>query len=487
MTVSTLRKTTSRIPGPWYTKWTSLVLKYYWIRGEKSIYVHSLHKKYGRIVRIGPDEVSVCDIDALKAIYSVKETFRKTPWYRDFVAGIENIFSTGDLDFHRKSRRLLAGPMADSAINELAPRVGGHVDLTIQQMKAESETRKAVDVWKWWLFMTTDIIVEFTFGESFHMLQHGKVRPFALHGILRVQLTALVLQENEYSYFLKNSGIFGIYRSVMPRITQLMSLLPLRSSKTAARAVATMAQAASDGLAIHQKLVEENGTDNVRRTFFTTLFAAEDGSTEVSQRRLVGDGQAFIIAGSDTTANTLTYAVWALARDTSLREALLAELRALPEGWADADLRRCGLLGRVIKETLRVHGVVPEGLPRVVPPGGAALCGFRLDGGTVVSAQSYSMHRDPAVFDRPDEFDPSRWVEPTKEMTDSFMAFGRGSRVCIGQHLAQTELRMGLARFFLTFPNARASTREGMSDEDMVESSYFIMSPKGHRCLIEVD
>ena len=135
-----------------------------------------LIRNTGRIVRISPDEVSVCDVSAVKTVYSVKETFRKTPWYLDFTAGVENIFSTNDIDFHRKSRRLLANPMADSAIHELAPRVGGHVDFAIQQMKAENETRKIVDVWKWWLFMTTDIIVEFTFGESFHILQRGEVR-----------------------------------------------------------------------------------------------------------------------------------------------------------------------------------------------------------------------------------------------------------------------------------------------------------------------
>ncbi|KAM3533911.1 hypothetical protein MY4038_002789 [Beauveria bassiana] len=469
LALSRLRKPISRIPGPWYSQWTGLVLKYHWVRGQKSTYVHALHGKYGRIVRIGPDEVSVCDIDAVKTIYSVKETFRKTPWYMEFVAGVENIFSTTDIGFHRQSRRLLAAPMADSAIQELAPRVGGHVDFAIQQMKAESQTRKVVDVWKWWLFMTTDIIVEFTFGESFHMLQRG--------------------EENEYSYFLKNSGMFGIYRSISPLISSLKSWLPLQSSKMATKAIVTMYNAAADGIAIHQKMVEENGADNVKKTFFTILFdaAQQDGTAAVSPTRLIGDGQAFIIAGSDTTANTLTYVVWVVSKNPFMRDALVAELQALlPSDYTDADLRRCSLLNRIIKETLRMHTVVPEGLPRVVPPGGAELCDFHLDAGTVVSAQPYSMHRDPAVFERPDEFDPSRWVEPTKEMGDALMSFGRGSRVCIGQHLAQTELRMGIARFFLTFPNARVSTREGMSDDDMIESSYFIMSPKGHRCLIEV-
>ncbi|OAA77185.1 Cytochrome P450 [Akanthomyces lecanii RCEF 1005] len=464
---STLRRPISRVPGPWYSKWTSIVLKYYWIRGQKAIYVHALHEQYGRIVRISPDEVSACDVSAVKTVYSVKETFRKTPWYLAFTAGVENIFSTNDIDFHRKSRRLLASPMADSAIHELAPRVGGHVDFAIQQMKAESETRKVVDVWKWWLFMTTDIIVEFTFGESFHMLQRG--------------------EENEYSYFLKNSGVFGIYRSVVPWVTKLMAQLPLQAGKTIKTAVATMSKAAADGVAIHQKMVEENGADNVQKTFFTTLFKEQENGTTISPKQLIGDGQSFIIAGSDTTANTLTYLVWALSKNHTLRDELVAELQALPSDYADADLRKCDLLNRIIKETLRLHTVVPEGMPRMVPPSGADLCGFHLDAGTVVSAQSYTMHRDPAVFGSPEEFDPSRWIEPTKEMAESFMSFGRGSRVCIGQHLAQTELRMGTARFFLTFPNARVSTREGMSDEDMIESSYFIMSPKGHRCLIEVD
>lgn len=46
---------------------------------------------------------------------------------------------------------------------------------------------------------------------------------------------------------------------------------------------------------------------------------------------------------------------------------------------------------------------------------------------------------------------------------------------------------MGAAAFFRTFPNARVSTREGMSDLDMAQTSYFILSPKGHRCLVDVD
>ncbi|KAJ6788177.1 hypothetical protein PWT90_05183 [Aphanocladium album] len=428
---------------------------------------YTMHMFSGRIVRVSPDEVSICDIDAVKTVYSVKETFVKTKWYLDFTAGAENIFSTSNVDFHRKSRRMLAGAMADSSIHQLAPRVGGHADFAIQQMKAESEKRKVIDVYKWWLFMTTDIIVEFTYGESFHMLQRG--------------------EKNEYSHFLENTGIFGIYRSISPRIANLFVKLPLQSMKTMIKAVTTMIKAAKDGILIHQKLVEENGEDNVQKTFFTSLFKAQEDGTMAAPDMLVAEGQGFIIAGSDTTANSLTFLVWALCKHPKIKAALVAELQNLPADYTDDDLRKMGLLNRIIRETLRLYAAASEALPRQVPTGGVDLCGFHLDEGTVVGAPAYSLHRDPAVFERPEEFDPSRWIVPSKDMNDSFLAFGRGSRVCMGQHLAQTELRMATARFFLAFPNARVSTREGMSDDDMIQTSYFIMSPKGHRCLIEVD
>lgn len=52
-------------------------------------------------------------------------------------------------------------------------------------------------------------------------------------------------------------------------------------------------------------------------------------------------------------------------------------------------------------------------------------------------------------------------------------------------HLAEMELRLATAKFFLTFPEATVSRLEGMSDEDMVPKIYFLLSPSGGRCLIE--
>jgi cytochrome P450 len=90
-------------------------------------------------------------------------------------------------------------------------------------------------------------------------------------------------------------------------------------------------------------------------------------------------------------------------------------------------------------------------------------------------------------------------------MTRAFMPFGGGSRskhpfffspttaytyhtciVCLGLHLALREIRLGAAHFFRSFPDAKVSTLENMSDSDMEQVCYFIMSPYGKRCLVEV-
>lgn len=70
-------------------------------------------------------------------------------------------------------------------------------------------------------------------------------------------------------------------------------------------------------------------------------------------------------------------------------------------------------------------------------------------------------------------------------MAEAFMPFGGRSRLCLGIHLARTELRLATAYFFRGFPGAEISRQEGMSAADMEQVAFFLMSPAGKRCLVE--
>lgn len=65
--------------------------------------------------------------------------------------------------------------MSELSLKSMEPLIDARVRLTIQKMQEEMKTRGVADVYKWWFFMATDIIGEITFGESFRMLEKGKV------------------------------------------------------------------------------------------------------------------------------------------------------------------------------------------------------------------------------------------------------------------------------------------------------------------------
>ncbi|KAK5651667.1 hypothetical protein OQA88_11842 [Cercophora sp. LCS_1] len=465
----TLRRPTSQLPGPWITKWTDAVTLYYWLTGRKAKYVHSLHQKYGKdtgpVVRLGPNEVDISDRNVTKEIYSVKAVYRKDPFYMRFIAkGVDNVFSVNDTDVHRRYRRLLSNPMSESALKTVHGVIEANVDLAIRRVREEVETRGAADIFKWWMFMATDIIGELSFGQSFRMLEQKK--------------------KNQYILDLERAGFVSAMRATFPTLITYPWLFPLPIFRRAASATARMVRYAEESLARHQRLELADPT-NAKTTLFSKIFQAES-EEQLSFQETRNNAMAYIIAGSDTTANTLTYLVWSVCKHPHVKAALVAELNTLPtSGFGNSKLKQLPYLNQVVEETLRLYAAAPSSLPRSVPPEGAVLAGYWLEGGTTVSSQAYTLHRDPETFPDPELFDPSRWESPTKDMKDAFFAFGGGSRVCLGMHLARMELRLATAQFFRNFPDARVSTREGMSDEDMETKIHFLLSPKGKRCLIE--
>ncbi|KAJ6784892.1 hypothetical protein PWT90_02365 [Aphanocladium album] len=166
---------TFKVPGPWYTKWTSTVMNYKWLKGDRTAWVHELHKKYGPVVRVAPDEVSIVDSETVKILYARKETFRKSIFYKYFGStAIPSLFSTRDPEYHRRHRKLLAGPMSETQLKKVIPRIQNRVAFALDRIEQEMDTRGAADMLKWWFFMATDIIGELSFGEGFHMLETGK-------------------------------------------------------------------------------------------------------------------------------------------------------------------------------------------------------------------------------------------------------------------------------------------------------------------------
>ncbi|KAI2786849.1 Cytochrome monooxygenase [Penicillium oxalicum] len=453
----------SKIPGPEISKWTEAVYVYYWLRGQIPFYVHKLHEKYGPIVRISPDRVDICDVNAAREIHKINSPFLKSKWYRVLVAGgHETTFSTLDRKFHAQRRKLLATPISESSLSKMEPIVLSRVQTTIDRMVEEMTSRKVADVFKWWLFMATDIIGELSFGESFRMLE--------------------AREKTQYSVDLENLAQVQSIRVAFPSLVQFSRYLPLAVFKEAKEGGQRIGVYSHQSIERYKRILAET-PDDPKPTLFTKMFDTEKSGLTHEQIRQ--EAQSYIIAGSDTTAITMTYLTYSVCRNERVKKKLVEEVASVSEPVTNQKLRELPYLNQVISETLRLYPAVSMGLPRTVPPEGYRFKEFFLPGGITVGTQAYSLHRDPTIFPDPLAFKPERWENPSREMKEALLSFGGGSRICLGIHLAYMELRLATALFFRRFPNARISAREGMSECDMEMKAFFLVTLKGHRCLIE--
>ena len=85
------------------------------------------------------------------------------------------MFSTRDPDFHSQRRRLLGPYFTDVSLGTFEPVVTNLVRLAVHGIKEESNRSGCTDILKWWTLMAMDVIAELSFGESFEMVQSGKV------------------------------------------------------------------------------------------------------------------------------------------------------------------------------------------------------------------------------------------------------------------------------------------------------------------------
>lgn len=219
---------------------------------------------------------------------------------------------------------------------------------------------------------------------------------------------------------------FGTIRAEFPSFFSIVRQLPFGPRKEIVRIVQRLQEYSEESIERYWRLYQED-PENVKPTLMTKDYAGvEQGTIDIAQIRR--DGVGFIVAGTDTTAITATYAVWLLLHHPAIEQDLIQEVSKLPVDFKDEDLRSLSLLGNVINETLRLCGPVGQSLPRFVPSGGVDFGGFYIPEGKIAGVPAYTMHRDPTVWSSPERFDPSRWNEPTKDMRDSFYPFGGGSR-----------------------------------------------------------
>ena len=173
----------------------------------------------------------------------------------------------------------------------------------------------------------------------------------------------------------------------------------------------------------------------------------EDTGEQMSDQQLRDEVMTMVLAGHETTANALSFSLYLLSKHPDVARKLSEEVATVLQGRTPRleDLPKLALTKRVLEESMRLF-----------PPAWAFerqaleddfIHGFKIPKGAVVGVCSYVLHRDAAHWDNPEGFDPDRFLVDSKDRAKyTYLPFGGGARVCIGNAFAMMEAQIVLAK-----------------------------------------
>jgi cytochrome P450 len=186
----------------------------------------------------------------------------------------------------------------------------------------------------------------------------------------------------------------------------------------------------ADVIADHRRRDDLKDRDDVLSML---LLARHDDGTPMDDQELRDELMTLLVAGHETTATALSWALERLTRHPEALDRLTEEVRAgESEEYVDA----------VIRETLRLRPVLPFVGRKLTQP--QTIAGWDLPRGTRVAPSIHLVHRRPELYPEPAAFKPERWLG-TRPNPYHFLPFGGGVRRCLGASFAETEMRAVLS------------------------------------------
>ncbi|KAL5335406.1 cytochrome P450 [Aspergillus crustosus] len=432
----------AKIPGP--RSWAAT--RFPFIRGlvtGRIIYdFQKIHARYGPIIRVAPNEVTLANPNAWDIFQPRKNRayFPKYPLWWSPPGISDSITATVNPEKHARMRRQLSPSFTSRALREQEPFVHKYVNLLVDRLsdlaKAGEDSTTEVNMTPWFNFTTFDVFADLGFGESFDCLQHSKYHPW-------IELTFNTVKHAAY---VQATRFYPAVEFILHK------LIPESSKKMRRHYIQHVADR------VQRRLGYE-----LQRPDFVSTMIGKDGGILLPFEEITSNFLTLAVAGSETTATTLTGTIGYLVNEPEILGNLEKEIRETFMSLADITIdavQNLPYLNGVLHEGLRLCTPVPWVGGRFVPEGGETVCGYWLPGGTLISVQSYTINRDPNLFHNSTTFVPERWLPEAisnpkspfyNDKRDAVQPFSVGTHACLGIQLAWAELRTILAKLVWSF------------------------------------
>ncbi|KAI1083476.1 cytochrome P450 [Whalleya microplaca] len=441
----------AKFPGPklaaltyWYEAYYDLVSN--GGGGQFSFEVRRMHEKYGPVVRINPNELHIDDPEYYSEIYcnsSPSKPIDKSNRFK-YRFNIPNAtFSTTTAEHHRTRRTAIAPFFSKARVRTLNGNLQQITDRISHRLSTEyAGTERVINLNDVWGSMTADVITELAFGRS---TDYSSAPDF----------------KSPFSSALGNLAWSAHWNAHFRLLVETMNWVPdhiLGIIVPPFKPILEYRQATICQL--EEILSGENiaAKEGSQPTIFHDILASNLPSQELSLKRLVEESTSINGAGQETVMWTLTVACFHILDNPDIQARLKAELiGAMPNPneilpWDQ--LEKLPYLSAVIAEGLRLGYGQVQRLPRVNRLGVWKYGDIKIPPGVIVGMDAYHMHTNETIFPMPLEFRPERWLGDPKgpggvhPLSHYLVPFSKGSRACIGIHLAYMELTTALATVF---------------------------------------
>ncbi|PYH91502.1 cytochrome P450 [Aspergillus ellipticus CBS 707.79] len=453
----------AHIPGPrlaaltwWYEFYFDAIQP-----GQYVFKIQELHRQYGPIIRITPDEIHINDVGYLDTVYAPSMTRRDKYSYQ--LRGLRvpgGVGTTADYNLHKVRREALTSFFCKRNILYLERVITAKVTQLKHAIATHAANKAPVNLSDVFFAFSNDVAANFLFAHQTDVLaDEQKAATLCRNGKELMMGINLNKHFPQIPDFLESPPM-SISRSMMPP-----GLLDLLTLFDRVRDELVSIMRSKESPTANEKPLGPTGKESV---YASVLDNPSLPASEKTLLRLEQEGALLVLAETESPAQTLNIIFYHILANPLILSKLRNELSTVPESASWTQLEQLPYLSAVIEEgqptLLWRHGTNRSRKPYVIPAG------------TPISITTRSAHTAETVFPEPFLFDPERWLgDAGRERRKFQMAFGKGGRECLGLELARAELYLVVTTLVRSFEMTLWETE---SNDVAFLHDYHVAMPK---------
>lgn len=361
----------------------------------------------------------------------------------------------------RRQRRLAVTALNSNHLNRYFHVVRTSTERLYRRLKEVAHEGQAFDIGRELTSYTVDITSALAFGHDLNTLER---------------------RDNELQGHIQRVFQIGGRRVVIP--VRYWRWIRLPADRAADRSLEAIRSAVEGFIAqARARMAARPELREAPENFLEGMLAAQGTDGAFTDDEIIGNTFTLLLAGEDTTANTMAWTIWLIASRPDVQARCTAETdevmgeHPFPDEFETVGRLRYG--EAVLRESMRLKPVAP--MIGVEPLTDTTVAGTHIPAGTRLMLLTRHASIHGGGLERANEFDPERWLDEGDETgaapdQKSFLAFGAGPRFCPGRNLAFLESKSAMAMITRNF-EVELDESNGLVKEQF----SFTMIPKGLR------